>query len=88
MTFKQKKPFLFVLFNIQHPEFDNQFLLNDVAILKLEELLKPSTTIQFACLARDTVFYNMTGTVVGFGDTKPGANRGETFQFLFLRLSH
>jgi hypothetical protein len=51
--------------------------LNDIAILKLEDYLRPSATIQFACLPYFLSDVNTTGIVVGFGDTTPGANRGE-----------
>jgi len=61
----------------QHPLFDYRYLHNDIAILKLDDYLPPSRTIQFACLTNYLSDVNMTGTVVGFGDTIPGANRGK-----------
>jgi hypothetical protein len=51
--------------------------LNDIAILRLEDYLRPSATTQFACLPYSLSDINTTGIVVGFGDTVPGANRGE-----------
>jgi hypothetical protein len=60
----------------QHPLYDNRNLHNDIAILKLDDYLRPSTTIQFACLMDSISDINTTGIVVGFGDTIPGANKG------------
>jgi hypothetical protein len=59
--------------------YDNRDLLNDIAILKLEDYLRPSAIIQFACLPYLLSDINTTGIVVGFGDTFPGANRGIKF---------
>jgi hypothetical protein len=56
--------------------YDNKTLLNDIAILKLEDYLRPSSSIQFACLTNSVSDINTTGIVVGFGDTTPGANKG------------
>lgn len=64
----------------KHPSFDNRYLLNDIAILKLEDYLQPSTIIQFACLPYNFSDVNTTGIVIGFGDTIPGANRGNIEQ--------
>jgi hypothetical protein len=50
--------------------------LNDIAIIKLDEYLRPSATIQFACLTDNVPDDNTTGIVVGFGDTSPGSNKG------------
>ena len=61
----------------KHPSYNNRNLLNDIALLKLKEYLRPSTTIQFACLPHLLPEINTTGIVVGFGDTFPGANEGE-----------
>jgi hypothetical protein len=56
--------------------FDKKNLLNDIAILKLDDYLRPSTSVQFACLSNSLSDINTTGIAVGFGDTSPGANRG------------
>ncbi len=64
----------------KHQSYDNRNLLNDIAILKLEDYLRPSATIQFACLPYLLSDVNTTGIVVGFGDTFPGANRGEIYR--------
>ncbi|CAF1367314.1 unnamed protein product [Adineta steineri] len=65
-----------VLQVIVHPSYNKRHLLNDIAILKLEDYLQPSATIQFACLPHSLLEVNTTGMVVGFGDTYPGANQG------------
>ena len=61
----------------KHPSYNNGNLLNDIAILKLKEYLRPSTIIQFACLPDLLPEINTTGTVVGFGNTLPGVNQGD-----------
>lgn len=65
------------VFIVKHPSYDNRYLLNDIAILKLEDYLRPSPLIQFVCLPDNLSDVNKTGIVVGFGDTIPGANRGK-----------
>ncbi|CAF1162727.1 unnamed protein product [Adineta ricciae] len=64
---------------IRHPLFDEKNLHNDIALLKLADDLRPSRTIQFACLANSYLDVNLTGIAVGFGDTIPGANQGSIF---------
>ena len=44
--------------------------------MKLEEYLQPSTSIQFACLSQNLSKINITGTVIGWGDTYPGSRKG------------
>jgi hypothetical protein len=61
----------------KHPSYDDRYLLNDIAVLKLEDYLRPSATIQFACLPYLLSQVNTTCMVVGFGDTFPGANQGK-----------
>ena len=58
--------------------YNERNLWNDIALLKLEDYLQPSKTIQFACLTDSFPSANSTGTVVGFGDTIPGANTGSS----------
>ncbi|CAF1133986.1 unnamed protein product [Adineta steineri] len=65
-----------VLKVIRHPSYDYRNLHNDIAIIKLDDYLRPSKTVQFACLTNSISDVNITGTAVGFGDTIPGANRG------------
>ncbi|CAF0776402.1 unnamed protein product [Rotaria sp. Silwood1] len=67
-----------VLQVILHPSYNDRYLLNDIAILKLKDYLRPSSKIQFACLPYLLSEVNMTGIVVGFGDTFPGANQGSS----------
>ncbi|CAF4053019.1 unnamed protein product [Rotaria magnacalcarata] len=67
-----------VLQVILHPYYNERHLLNDIAILKLEDYLRPSPTIQFACLPYFLPEVNTTGIAVGFGDTVPGANQGSS----------
>ncbi|CAF3069154.1 unnamed protein product [Rotaria socialis] len=67
-----------VLQVILHPYYNERHLLNDIAILKLEDYLRPSPTIQFACLPYLLSEINTTGIAVGFGDTVPGANQGSS----------
>ena len=61
---------------LQHPSYDERNLLNDIAIIKLHDYLPPSNTIQFACLGKSPSNVNLTGTVIGFGATIPGAHQG------------
>ncbi len=68
------------MFFPKHPSYDNRDLLNDIAIVKLEDYLQPSAIIQFVCLPYLLSDVNTTGIVVGYGDTFPGANQGEIDQ--------
>ncbi|CAF0841565.1 unnamed protein product [Adineta ricciae] len=61
---------------IIHPSYSQQNLFNDIAIVKLEEYIQPSVNVQFVCLPYLLSNINVSGIVVGFGDTVPGANQG------------
>lgn len=66
---------------ISHPNYDNNRLTNDIALVKLSRSVTLSNKIQKICLATQEPSYGQNGVVTGWGTTQADGN-GVVSQFL------
>lgn len=82
--------FQFNIFNFKHESYDETNVLNDLAILKLNDVVNANQDVQFACLPRNfsTISppLNSPAWVVGWGTTSIGGEASNVLRNIKIQV--